>query len=74
MLLSAISLRQQSVVRYLVPLVKDIPNPRRLGAAIDLGDSSYFAKHFSHSTSAMNSSKFHLSQKYKGLEKNVWYF
>ena len=74
MLLSTISVRQQSVVRYLVPLVTDFSNhQQRLASAT--GHHNYFApvRHFSLSAFTMSSSKFQLSSKYKGLEKNVWY-
>jgi hypothetical protein len=77
MLLSTISVRQQSVVRYLVPLVTDFSNQQsqRLAGSRATGHHNNFTpvRHLSHSAFTMSSSKFQLANKYKGLEKNVWY-
>lgn len=72
MLLPVNRLAQQSVVRYLAPLVSSFTNHRlATGCQNDLNFAS--PRHLSTSNFAMSSSKFSVSDKYKGLEKNVWY-
>ena len=77
MLLPVNRLVQQSVVRYLAPLVSSFPNHHLAycgvtGCQNDLNFVS--ARHLTTSTGSMSSSKFPVSNKYKGLEKNVWLF
>ncbi|XP_046443032.1 kynurenine aminotransferase-like [Daphnia pulex] len=76
MLLSTISVRQQSLVRYLVPLATDFSNQQQQQQRRATGHHKNFtpviSRQFSHSAFTMSSSKHQLSNKYKGLEKNVW--
>jgi hypothetical protein len=76
MLLSTISVRQQSLVRYLVPLATDFSNQQqqqRRATGHHKNFTPVISRQFSHSAFTMSSSKHQLSNKYKGLEKNVWY-
>lgn len=73
MLVPVNRLGQQSVVRYLAPVISSYRlQTRQATAEQPQGNIVSTARLLSTTLSRMSSSKFSLASKYKGLEKNVW--